>query len=505
MKRIFYFSLLAAVVFSFAACKPNEPEQPPKKEENPHKYVNDWIFEQMNVYYLWNDKIPKKPDYTLDPSAFFNSLLYKFDKTNNPDGDRFSWIQENYVELLKSLSGVTSDDIGFEFVRVSVDKEKEQYYLLVLYPKHGTDAEAKGIKKGRFVIQIDGQDITKSNISTLTGGTGSKTLSMADWIFDGAEQKYKLYKTNDVVVQMHKDFAENPIYLDTVYTTPNNTKVGYLVYNFFGGDSGDGSRIYDVELLEKLGKMKNEGGMTELIIDLRYNGGGKLSSAVVLGSALKPNLSAGEVFSYARYNNFLQDYFISKQGSNFATDYFIDALKDSKGNVLSQIPSLGLQRLYVLTSAWTASASEMIINGMRPYLEVITIGETTVGKNVGSVSLYEENDDKNKWGLQPIIAKFYNSKHESDFTAGFVPKYEVHELDSELRLVEFGDINDKMLNRALVDIDPSMSQGAPARAPRVDSKVRMRAVPNSASMLERPSKNILNDDTRGEAFREMMK
>ncbi len=506
MKRIFnLLMLLVAIVALTTGCKPNEPDgpKPPKKEENPHQYVNDWIFKEMNVYYLWNEKIPKSPDYTLDPKAFFSSLLYKFDKTTNPNGDRFSWIQENYVDLLNSLSGVKADEIGFEFVRVGVGKT-DQYYLLVLYPKRGSDAEAKGIKKGRFVIKIDGQDITKTNISTLTGGTGSKTLTMADWFFDEAENKYKLGISGDVTVQMHKDFAENPVYLDSVYTTANNTKVGYLVYNFFAGDKGDGTRSYDVKMLNTLKKMKNEGGMTELILDLRYNGGGALSSAIALASALKPNRSSSEIFSYARYNDLVQSSLEQKYGSDFATDYFIDNLKDSKGTVLAEIPSLGLQKLYVITSQWTASASEMIINGLRPYLEIVIVGETTVGKNVGSVSFYKENDPNNKWGMQPIIAKFYNSKGESDYTAGFVPQHEVHELDNNLMLVEFGDIKDKMLNKALNVIDPSMSQVPQARAPRFDSKVRM-SVTKSASMLENPTKTTLNDDVRGKAFREMMK
>lgn len=244
--------------------------------------------------------------------------------------------------------------------------------------------------------------------------------------------------------------------------------------------------------------------MTELILDLRYNGGGALTSTITLGSALKPNRSSKEIFTYARYNNLVQKDLEKKHGVEFATYYFIDNIQDSKKNVLAEIPNLGLQRLYVLTSQWTASASELIINGLIPYLDIITIGETTVGKNVGSRSFYKENDPKNKWGMQPIVAKFYNSKGQSDYTAGFVPQYEVHELDKNLQLVEFGDVRDKMLNKALSIIDPSTPQTAPVRAPRMESKVKM-TVTQSASMLESPGKNVLNDDVSGKMFREMMK
>ncbi len=97
----------------------------------------------MSVYYLWNDKLSKNPNYILYPKDFFNSILYKYNATSNPYGDRFSWIQEDYKELLGNLSGVSSDEIGFEYIFVWADQAKTHYYALVLYPKHGTDAEAK--------------------------------------------------------------------------------------------------------------------------------------------------------------------------------------------------------------------------------------------------------------------------------------------------------------------------------------------------------------------------
>src|SRR5690606_7502714 len=128
-------------------------------------YVNEWIYDEMAIYYLWNNELPRNPDYSLITNKFFNSILYTFHPTTNPDGDRFSWIQENYVDLLDNLSGVSSSEIGFEYIFVGVTDA--QYYALVLYPKSGTDAEAKGINRGRFIIQVDGNDITPDNYSSL--------------------------------------------------------------------------------------------------------------------------------------------------------------------------------------------------------------------------------------------------------------------------------------------------------------------------------------------------
>jgi carboxyl-terminal processing protease len=108
-------------------------------------------------------------------------------------------------------------------------------------------------------------------------------------------------------------------------------------------------------------------------------------------------------------------------------------------------------KVYILTGKYTASASEQIINGLKPYMDVVLIGDTTYGKNVASTTFYDEDHtDKNKWGMQPIIAKYFNSLGESDFTSGFVPDYVVR--DGGLNMKEFGDRNEPLLNKAMNDI-----------------------------------------------------
>ncbi len=176
-----------------------------------NKYVNGWIYDQMSIYYLWNEKLSKSPNYSLNPADFFNSILYKYHATTNPEGDRFSWIQEDYVELLNDLSGVSSDEIGFEYIFAWADQAKTHYYALVLDPKLGTDAKAKGINRGRFVTKIDGQNITPQNFKTLFGGTGTKKLSMADLSFNSSTSTYSLQNSGDVTIQMHNNYAENPV------------------------------------------------------------------------------------------------------------------------------------------------------------------------------------------------------------------------------------------------------------------------------------------------------
>jgi carboxyl-terminal processing protease len=462
-----------------------------------YKYVNGWIYDNMSVYYLWNDKLSKSPNYSLNPEDFFESILYKYNKTSNPDGDRFSWIQEDYTELLGNLNGVASHEIGFEYILVGTDATLKQYYALVLYAMHGTDAELKGINRGRFITKINGQNITADNYKNLFGGTGTKKLSMADFVYNETEKRYILQSSGDVTINMHNYFAENPIYLDTIYTVANN-KIGYLVYNFFARDNGDKSNNYDKELISKLSNFKSK-GVNEMVLDLRYNSGGAVSSAIALASALVKNRSTKNVLTTSQYNSILHNALIKEEGANYNKDYFIDKII---GTTVA-IPEMNLPRLYVLTSGWTASASEFIINGLKPYMDVILIGETTYGKNVGSITIYEDDDPKNKWGMQPIVVKFANSLGFSDFTAGFTPDYEIDEFEN-LYLYSFGDTNDPLLGKALSLItgQTSFTRSAsaistPFRSTQINEKI-------SVDSREKSHRFEMYDDIRGESIRNIM-
>ncbi|WP_436415507.1 S41 family peptidase [Petrimonas sp.] len=462
-----------------------------------NKYLNDWIYEQMSIYYYWNTKIPKSPNYSLTPDKFFDSVLYKYSATD-PDGDRFSWIQEDYTELLKSLSGVASDEIGFDYTFLWADQTKTHYYALVTYVKLGTDALAKGIKRGRFITKINGQNITAQNHRTLFGGTGTKTLSMADWKLNTTDQKYYLSNSPDVTISMHKDFAENPVYLDSVYTV-GDKKIGYLTYNFFARDKGDNSHDYDKMLMAKLEGIKAKGA-TEMVLDLRYNSGGAVSSAIALASALVKNRSTSNVLVTSEYNSLVHTELQKEYGANYNKEYFIDKITKGTTTVVT-VPSLNLNRLYVLTGNFTASASEFVINGLKPYMDVILVGETTYGKNVGSITIYEKNDPKNKWGMQPIIVKYLNSLGQSDFTTGFKPNHEIDEFE-DLFLYQFGDTNDPLLGKAI-----SLITGQ-TRLTRstVSTSLRSSQIDEKKTLdMKNRSTFEMYDDVRGDDIRNLMK
>ena len=490
------FILLALLIVTVSCSEKDDPIIDNNDKVNENKYVNDWIFEEMNIYYLWNDLIPKKPDFTLTPDKFFESLLNTYNKNTNPEGDRFSWIEEDYTDLLGSLSGIQSDEIGFEYTFAYTDNSKTKLYAIVTYPKFGTSAYQEGVNRGRFITQVDGKDITNSNYRSIFSGTGSKTLSMADWIFDSKSNEYKLKPAGDVSVRMEKNFAETPVLMDSVYTI-GDKKIGYMVYNFFATGKTDNSHEYDQLLMETLSKIKAKGA-TEMVLDLRYNGGGRVTTAIALASALVKDRSTKNILVTAEYNNLVHAAFKRESGPDFNKDFFIDKIKGT--NIV--VPSLNLPRLYVLVTGGSASASELIINGLKPYMDVILIGERTYGKNVGSFSIYEKDDPKNKWGMQPITVKYYNSKGESDFTAGFKPDFEVDEFEN-LRLVEFGNLEDPLLSVAIDQITGKTMQTISMKTIK-SMQPQMIEVENSNSIFKDKSRFEMYDDVRGERIRKLM-
>lgn len=298
---------------------------------------------------------------------------------------------------------------------------------------------------------------------------------------------------------MEKNFAETPVYMDSVYTI-DNKKIGYLVYNFFATDKGDDTHSYDRLLMNTLSSIKSKGA-TELVLDLRYNGGGRVSTALALASALVKDRSTNNILVTSEYNDIVHAAYKKEYGADYNKDYFVDKVQGTS----IVVPALNLPRLYVLVTGGSASASELIINGLKPYMDVILIGETTYGKNVGSISLYEKDDKKNKWGMQPIVVKYANSRGESDFTAGFKPDFEVDEFTAlGNRFVDFGNTEDPLLNKAIEQITGNILTRSGLKK-QITTLPKMIEVDGSNSLFKDKSRFEMYDDIRGETIKKLMK
>jgi C-terminal processing protease CtpA/Prc len=421
-KLHYLFSLLLLLTIGFS-CEKDDPAG----DEAANANINNWILDNMKAYYFWNDHIPSKTNKNLNPKEYFSSLLYKSE-------DRFSWIQENYTDLLDLLSGVEME-AGYNFTLMRVSQNSQDLVGIINYIKSNSPASKTELKRGDLFLSVNGARLTETNLSSSVRALSSPhTLGIVD---------LNLNPVKNIALSVTK-FAENPVLLDTVYHIAGK-KIGYLVYNFFAEDNGDKTNTYAKELNAIFGKLKTT-GIDELILDFRYNSGGALSTCSELSSMIS-NRNKNEIFGIIQYNKFLHQYYAEHEGDNYNKIYFADNIGNIPINKLQ-----GLNRLFVITSSGTASASEVLINGLKAYMDVILIGDFTYGKNVGSVTIYEENAEKqktNKWGMQPIVVKLANSKGFSDFGNGFTPDVEISE-HKNLPLLPLGDINEVMLRTALV-------------------------------------------------------
>ncbi len=490
--RKLYSLLSISLICIFVSTSCSDKNEKIVEIDNTEHPVKDWIYENMVKSYYWTDDIPKKPDFSLTPDLFFESILSTKDKSRL--GYRFSRIEEDSDNKLSAISATNSNEIGFEYIRVTNEGSNIEYFL-VLYPKKGSDAYEKGVNRGRFVMKVDGKDITTNNYATILLGAGAKTLTMGDFVYNSISKKYVLTIAEDISIQMENNFAEAPVYMDSVYTIGGKT-IGYMVYNFFATGETDDSHEYDELLMQTLVKIKVKGA-TEMVLDLRYNGGGTVSTAIALASALVNNRSTSKILATSEYNKLTASEFNKKYGADYNKDFFIDVINNNRNKIV--VPSLNLPTLYVLVTESTASASEFVINGLRPYMKVILIGETTYGKNVGSWKIVDDEDPENDWAMQPITVKFSNSAGFSDFTAGFKPDFEVDEFRAlNLRLLPFGNTEDPMLSVAINQITGNALQTRSLGISKQNiTQPNMMEVKGSNSLMKDRSRFEMVDDVRG--------
>jgi carboxyl-terminal processing protease len=421
--RIFSLAFLVLVA---VACDRDDPV-------HPNEHVNNWIYDNMKFWYYWTDEIPADPDRSLEHKAFFESLL--------SDKDRFSWIEENYQELLNSLQGVEKEP-GYEFVLYREAEGSNNVIAQLLYVKPNSPASTAGLKRGDLITKINDQQLTVDNYQALAGALGSDhTIS---------------YRALDIGTKTFADpqslsispvvYAENPNFLNKVFTY-NNRRIGYYVYNFFSNGTSAAPEQYKGEMDQIFSSFQTQ-GITDLIVDLRFNSGGAESAATNLASLVGRDVHTAKIFVKHEYNEEVTDAILKDPnlGDSFLTVYFYNKSQGVGGFLTNG-------RVYILTGSRTASASELIVNGLRPYMDVYLVGNKTVGKNQGSISIYDKDDPENTWGMQPIVTKLLNSLDQSNYDEGFTPQ--LPNADNSLYIHPLGDPKETLLNLALQQITGS--------------------------------------------------
>jgi C-terminal processing protease CtpA/Prc len=448
MKTIKALVLLCVVSFLTTNCyKDNDDNQISANE------INDFVWKGMNSWYFWQPEVSGLSDSKDDnyseyqsylnqlsnPEEFFNSLRFQYGTT-----DRFSWFIDDYIAQDLEFQGITKSH-GLKYQSVKTNNNGD-IIVYVRYVADNSPASAANIKRGDIINAINGTVLNTSNYDNAVNGLFEDSVTLSFVYESGGTLTFIQDKTIMAAV-----LSENPVYLKKVFNDINGKKVGYLVYNGFRSS-------YNDELNEAFSFFKNE-NIDELILDLRINGGGSVGTSAYLASMIYANAGLDK-FADLKFNNkhSNQDGFYNFENTLNVFNTNNEKIGEQTINRLSTI-----NRLYVLTSKSTASASEMVINGLKPYMNsVMVVGTTTYGKNVGSITLYDSprSDYQNKlsanpshkYAMQPIVFQIFNKNGESDYTQGFTPDIEVKEYEYWNNILAFGDENEVVLKAALDNI-----------------------------------------------------
>jgi C-terminal processing protease CtpA/Prc len=425
----------------FTACNKNESSLPEFNGENP---TQEWIYKTLLTHYFWYSQLPavKSLDFTSEPESFFQSLLVDDD---GHDGNHYSYLANKQSSVRRLSLSQTKYSYGFEFM-IFVDAAKK-YAAYIEYVVPNSPAARANLHRGDCIIEINGATLNDNNYGNLLGD-GAVTLTVTTIGDASARNNVFVYgNKKTVALDAAEAVEDNPVLLHKVIEH-GGKRVGYLLYNHFTAGITDKSEEYD-EILRQVSNEFKAAAVNEVVLDLRYNNGGIITSAMLLCDVLAPA------------NVFAEKALMGKLAYNDKSKPRESEFDFGMDDILKTGQNLDLSRLYVLTSNSTASASELVVNCLRPYYDVFLIGMQTAGKNVGS-STFDSPDEQ--WTMQPITCQVFNAKNESDYRNGFAPDVEISKknmknLVSSVSQFDLGDKNEILLRTALSLIDGTYIPG----------------------------------------------
>jgi C-terminal processing protease CtpA/Prc len=458
MKKYILFLLFVGILTE--SCKKNDDSPIIEEEEIVEEevveeevdiQVQDFMWATLNAYYFWQGNVPVLADNRFATFVEYESYLkshpdpenFLLDELLFPE-DRFTFYSDDYKELTNLLSGISKSN-GLEF-GLSRIGNSDDVFGFVEYVIKDSDASTKDIKRGDYFIGVNGTELTVNNyIELLFGENDTYTLDMAT-----IENNTISPNGKEVTLTKQEGLVEDPILLNTVFNI-GDKRIAYLMYNSFTPGSGEA-------LNNVFADFKGQ-NVTDLVLDLRYNSGGRVSTAIILSSLIY-GTNTDQLFYRDRYNDKIQALFEPGDLEN----NFVATTGTANGNSNSPLNTLNLNTVYILATGASASSSELVMVGLEPYMNVVHIGTTTVGKNEGSLTFVDdpangnfydpEREDQinpeNQWALQPIVSKSENSAGFSDYSDGLIPDIELEEDVTNLGVL--GDVNEPMLARAIQEI-----------------------------------------------------
>ncbi|MBD0824353.1 S41 family peptidase [Aestuariibaculum marinum] len=417
--------------------------------------ISDFVWKGMNVFYLYkdnitdlaNDRFSSNAEYAAylnsysSPESLFESLIYERETV-----DKYSWIVDDYIALEQQFQGVSTSN-GIEFKLFLQPNSSTDLVGIVRLVLNDSDAEAKGVQRGDMFNAINGVPLTTANYSSLLSAS-SYTINLATYNDNGtAENTDDTVDASGESIDLNKlEYGENPIYYTNIYEV-NGQNVGYLMYNGFIAN-------YDTQLNNVFANFKAN-NVQHLVLDLRYNPGGSVNSAILLSSMITGQFN-GEIFSTEQWNSDFQTAL-----ENEDPELLINRFKNNDDG--AALNSLNLDKVYIIATNDSASASELVINSLDPYINVMHIGDYTTGKYQASTTLYDSENftreganPNHTYAMQPLIFKSLNKIGNTDYDNGLTPDILMNE--SYLNLGIIGDANETLLATALADITGATSK-----------------------------------------------
>lgn len=435
MKKIYCITILVGLlVFSGCFEDFDDTIRPASNLE-----IQNFIYRGLNYFYLYKADTPELANDAFLTNEDRNNFLENFESPQTlfdylkSDQDRFSFLADDYVSLENALGGVTLNN-GMEFGLVFYPDDSGNVFGYVRYVLPNSSAASNDLQRGVIFNTIDGQQINENNYNDLLA---PDTYSIGLATFDGVS----ITPTQISVELTKSQITENPIHIVQTLTIEGQ-KVGYLMYNAF-------TRDFDPELNSVFAEFKNQ-GIEHLILDLRYNGGGSVETAVDLSSMITGQFN-NQVFYTEQWN---QD----RQAQYASPGLFNSEI--SNGDVIN---SLNLDQVYIITSARSASASELVINGLAPYINITQVGDTTTGKFQASFLLYDapapnfnrsQANTSHTYAMLPLVFKTANAAGNTDYIDGLAP--DIQQKENYANLGQLGSITEPLLAETLNQIFPGL-------------------------------------------------
>ena len=441
--RTVFFLMLCILLPGCRKAKPDEYGRLDEKTREQRHYVNMFAWNVMDTYYLWRDEIETALSQWQtweEPVAKVAEIRFK-DAGGN-DIDRWTMLTDDFASLTGDVSGHTRT-LGMDFQLYYADKAHTRVCAVVTYVCAGSPAAEAGLGRGDVVLTVDGQEMKPDNYREL----------VMDGILGGGTVTLGL-QGGKTVTMTAVDMYENPVHTVRILQRPDGRKVGYLHYTSFTLDSCE-------ELIDVFDSFTRE-GIDDLVLDLRYNGGGYVVTESVLASMLAPvaEVTAGSVFYREVFNKKLAEA-MKEDPACFETEFSFKV--DGKVRSFSTSgANPDLRRLYVLVTGSSASASESLVCCLKPYMDVTLVGAQTSGKYCAGYlmaakswydqvreSLEEGEYEKalphvDNWGIYVMYSRYADCNGVTlSMPDGIAPDYEVD--DDPLDGFDLGDPQETML------------------------------------------------------------